>query len=268
MSGERFEGRDLADAVFEDVNLGGARFRGVDLGGARFDDVNLGGTTIENVDLSGLRVRGAWLRDVEISGGIENVRINGVDIGPLIEAELDRRYPERLGLRPEDAAGFRDAWASVERSWEPVVERARALGPEPVHQRVDGEWSFVETMRHLVFVTDAWVRRTVLGEPDPYHPLDLPHTEMGRADGVPNDPDARPTLDEVLELRADRIATVRRYAGSLTDETFAGRTDPNPAPGYPGSDHYRVADCLRTLLDEEWAHRIYAERDLSVLEEG
>jgi hypothetical protein len=31
-----------------------------------------------------------------------NVTINGVDIGPLVEAELDRRRPDRVKMRPED----------------------------------------------------------------------------------------------------------------------------------------------------------------------
>ena len=69
-------------------------------------------------------------------------------------------------------------WAVIERTWQPTVERARRLPPELLHQRVDGEWSFIETLRHLVFATDAWVRRAILGDPAPWHPLDLPHDEM------------------------------------------------------------------------------------------
>ena len=45
------------------------------------------------------------------------------------------------------------------------VARAGRL-PEPaLHLRVDDEWSFVETLRHLVFATDAWAGRTILDEP-------------------------------------------------------------------------------------------------------
>jgi hypothetical protein len=258
--------RPVADHEFTRQGMHGARFHEVDLGEASFEDVNLGGARFDNVNMSGVRIRGAWMQDVEISAGLSNVRINGVDVVPLIEAELDRRYPERLELRPEDAAGFRRAWTAIEQSWLPAVERARRLGPERLHERVDGEWSFTETMRHLVFATDGWVKRTILGDPAPYDPLDLPHTEMGRVDGVPNDPDARPALDDVLALRADRMATVRTYIDGLTDDALDRETDPNPAPGYPASGNYVVRDCLRTVLDEEWAHRIYAERDLAVLE--
>jgi len=37
------------------------------------------------------------------------------------------------------------------------------------------ERSFIETLRHLVFATDAWAGRTILDEPMPYYPFGLPH---------------------------------------------------------------------------------------------
>lgn len=67
------------------------------------------------------------------------------------------------------------------------------MARELLHERVDGAWSFIETLRHLVFATDAWVKRAMLGDASPYDALDLPHTEMGDVPGVPNDRDARPT---------------------------------------------------------------------------
>jgi hypothetical protein len=124
-----------------------------------------------------------------------------------LEAELNRRYPDRMKMRPADAAGFREAWDALEPLWAQTVSRARGLAAEQLHERVDGEWSFIETLRHLVFATDAWVSRAILGKPSPWHPLDLPHDEMPDVPGVPRDRTARPTLDEVLALRADRIAT-------------------------------------------------------------
>jgi hypothetical protein len=47
------------------------------------------------VDLSRVVMRGVELVDVEITGEIVNVTINGVDVGPLVETELDRRRPAR-----------------------------------------------------------------------------------------------------------------------------------------------------------------------------
>lgn len=241
-------------------------FVGEDLTGARFEGVRLNGATFRDVDLRGVRVRGALLMDVEMSGDIENLRVNGVDVVPLVEAELDRRYPDRPKMRPTDADGYRDAWAILERLWAGTVERARALGPDLVHERVDGEWSFVETLRHLVFATDSWVRRVVLGEPSPWHPLDLPHDEMADTPGVPRDRAARPSLDEVLALRADRQATVRDLLAGLTDERLAAVTEPVDAPGYPRPMSLPVGEVLGIVLSEEWEHRLYMERDLAVLE--
>ena len=110
-------------------------------------------------------MRGVELVDVDINGEIENVTINGVDVGPLVEAELDRRDPDRAKMRPTDPAGFREAWDIVERLWAGTVERARRLDPELLHESVDGEWSFIETLRHLV------VRHRLLGPAgDPRRP--------------------------------------------------------------------------------------------------
>lgn len=251
-----FTGDDLRGSRFEDVNLGGAVFRQVVLDGARFN----------NVYLTGAVIRGAWLEDVEIDGELKGLTVNGVEVGPLVEAELDRRYPDRAKLRATDADGFREAWAVIERSWVPTVERARRLPEAVLHERVDGEYSFIETLRHLVFATDAWVRRALLGDPSPYHPLGLPHDEMPPLPGVPWDRAARPALDEVLAVRADRMAGVREVMAGLTDEDVRGTTEPVLEPGYPESESFPVQRCLRAVVVEEWEHRLFAERDLDVLE--
>src|SRR5215472_19152509 len=103
--------------------------------------------------MTGVVIRGAALKDMRISGWIDNLLVNGVNVVPLVQAELDRRYPDRAKMRPADAAGFRDAWAILERLWRQTVDRARGLAPELLHERVDDEWSFIETLRHLVFAT-------------------------------------------------------------------------------------------------------------------
>jgi hypothetical protein len=72
--------------------------------------------------------------------------------------------------RPTDADGFRAAWADLERLWHDTTARARELPAGTLHERAHGEWSFIETLRHLVFVTDAWASHALLGEASPYHP--------------------------------------------------------------------------------------------------
>ncbi|KRF38143.1 DinB family protein [Terrabacter sp. Soil810] len=259
---------DQTGARFERAALTGASFEDVYLDGATFHDVDLRGASLRQVDLRGLRARDVWLEDVDITGDVENLVINGVDVAPLIEAELDRRDPDRPKMRPTDAAGYREAWDVLERLWAGTVARARTFPADQLHERVDGEWSFIETQRHLVFATDAWVCRALLGEPEPWDALDLPHDDMPDSPPVPRDRDARPSLDEVLALRADRTATVRRVVDGLTDEALAGTTEPVTAPGYPEPESYAVTRILRTILNEEWQHRLYAERDLDALAAG
>jgi hypothetical protein len=251
-----FSGHDLRGSRFERVDLTGAELRSVDLSRARF----------RGVDLSGVVMRGVEMVAVRIDGEIQDLVVNGVDVAPLVEAELDRRDPDRARMRPTDPAGFREAWGIVERLWDGTVERARGLDPKLLHESVDEEWSFIETLRHLVFATDAWVRRAVLGDPSPWDPLDLPWDEMPDIPGIPRDRQVRPSLDEVLALRRDRMATVRRVVEALTEDSLAAHTEPVEGVGWPPPQSFPVRKCLLIVLNEEWQHRLFAERDLDALE--
>ena len=253
-------------ADFIHANLRGSRFEHVDLSGAELRAVDLTGARLRAVDLSGVVMRNVELAGADIHGEIGNLTINGVDIGPLVDAELDRRYPDRAKMRPAGPAGFREAWDILERLWGQTVERARRLPPELLHESVDGEWSFIETLRHLVFATDAWIRRAILGDPSPWDPLDLPWDEMPDTPGVPRDRGARPSLEAVLELRRGRMSTVRQVIAGLTGESLDGHTEPVEGPGWPRPRSYPVRECLLCILSEEWEHRLYAERDLDALQ--
>ena len=244
--GETFRRFDFTDTVFDDTYLVGARFK--------------------NVALKGARITGSQVVDVDISGEVERLTVNGVDVTDFVEAELDRREPDRARMRPRKPAEFREAWDILERRWAETVERARRLDPELLHERVDGEWSFIETQRHLVFATDAWIRRALLGDPSPWSPLDLPHDDMADIPEVPRDQSVRPSLDEVLELRRDRMATMRTVVDGLTDDAVESRTTPVTEPGYPESRDFLVADVVGCIINEEWYHHQYAIRDLAVLE--
>jgi hypothetical protein len=251
---------------FDDVRMRGSTFREVDLSGARFHSVYLLDTEFRDVMFGRVKMRGVELMDVDITGDISNLTINGVDVAPLIDAELDRRYPDLAKMRPSGPAGFREAWAVLERLWAGTVDRARGMDPALLHESVDGEWSFVETLRHLAFATDAWIRRGILGDPAPWDPLDLPWDEMPETPGVPRDRGVRPSLDTVLELRRDRVAGVRDFLDGLTDESLAADTEPVEGPGWPQSRSYPVRQCLLVVLNEEWWHRMFAERDLDALD--
>jgi hypothetical protein len=260
---------------FHEQDLTGARFEGVTLSGATFRKVSLDGASMRSVDFSGARIRGALFKDtrlrgvelvdVEISGELGRVVVNGVDIAPLVDAELNRRMPDRAKMRPADADGFREAWAILERLWSQTVARARTFPEESLHRQVDDEWSFIQTLRHLNFATGAWAGRMILGDLSPWHPLDLPWDDAPRWGGFPWDRAARPSLDEVLAIRGERQAMVRRVMESLTDEQLASEVS-RPEPGWPQAEGFPFRNCLRIILNEEWEHRLYAERDLTVME--
>jgi hypothetical protein len=251
---------------FIHADLRGARFEHVDLTGAQLRAVALTNAQFRGVDLSGVVMRGVELVGVDINGEIGNLTINGVDVAPLVQAELDRRHPDRVKMRPATPAGFGEAWDILERLWNQTVERASRLPPELLHESVDGEWSFIETLRHLVFATDSWIGRAILGDPSPWDALGLPWDEMPDTPGVPRDRDIRPSLDAVLELRRDRMSTVRQVIEGLTDASLDSHTEAVDGPGWPPPISFPVRECLLCILNEEWEHRLYAERDLDALE--
>jgi DinB superfamily/Pentapeptide repeats (8 copies) len=239
-----------------------------DLRGARFTAVDLSEARFRNVDLSGAKVVDAMLTNASFSGMIEGLTINDIEVAPLIGAEMERRYPERAMLFARDPEGLRQAWAAIEATWQPTTDRARGLPDDVRRARVDEEWSFVETLRHLIFVTDSWISRTVLGEARPYHRLALPPSFVTDLTDVGIDASADPTFEEVLDARADRLSVVRNLLAGISTEELARRCDQNPAPGYPPETTQTVVDCIHVVIDEEWAHHRYAVRDLDALTAG
>ena len=260
-----FREQDLSGARFERVSLRGATFTQVALDGSRMRGVDLRGAQVRDALFQGSRLRGVELVDVEISGELRNVVVNGVDIAPLVDAELNRRMPQRARMHPGDSAGFREAWEIVKQLWEGTVLRARMLPEDALHRGVDEEWSFVQTLRHLSFASAAWVDRMVLGDVAPWHPWDLPWDGAPAGQGLPWDREVQPSLEEVLTLRRRRQATVDRVMASLTDEQLASEVT-RTEPGWPQAENLPVRECLLIVLSEEWEHRLYAERDLAALE--
>ncbi len=236
-----------------------------DLSNTELRNVIVRGADLRGGGVADCRLRGVDLWNIEIHGDLQNVVVNGVDIAPLVEAELDRRDPERPKMRPETPEGFRAAWRILEGRWAETVERARGLDEALLQEPVGDEWSFVQTLRHLCFASDAWVGRMVLGDPSPWHALDLPWDEAPGWDGIPWDREARPGLDEVLAVRRERQAMVKQVLDGLTEEQLAG-TVTRTEPGWPQVEDFPVKECLLIVLNEEWQHRLYAERDLTVLE--
>jgi hypothetical protein len=242
---------------------GSKRFRG-----ARFDVADLRGARFTDCDLTGVTIRDGWLVNVSISGYLSNVTVNDVDVTDFVNAELDRRHPERVQFRAgQTADDVRALWETIERLWAEAVERAGRLPATALAQQVNEEWSFAQTLRHLVFITDAWASRTVLDEEMPYHPLGLPQSWYPDADAAALGIDltAQPGYAEILAARADRMAVMRRIVAGLTDDNLGRLCLRSPAPGYPDEER-TVIDCVAVVMDEEIEHHRFAVRDLAVLE--
>jgi hypothetical protein len=236
--------------------------------GARIHLCDLGGLEIRDCEVSGLKIVDCYGGDVYIGGGFERVVVNDVDVTAYVEAELDRQHPARVLAR--DAASpddYRVAWDAIESLWESTLERARLLPETKLHEQVNGEWSLVETQRHLLFASDAWLGNAVLEEEAPYHPLGFTHggfpPEEAAKLGLTLE--ATPTLDEVLVPRLARMATMRRVVDGLTENELARVCGRKPADPYPDQE-YVVRRCLKVVLKEEAEHHRYAVRDLAELE--
>ncbi|GGM57346.1 hypothetical protein GCM10011608_47830 [Micromonospora sonchi] len=233
-------------------------FVGRDLQGARFDNSTLTGAVMRGVDVCGLDIDTPWLTDGPLL-------VNGVDVVPFVEAELNRRFAGRELRHAKDPDGLRSAWAALERAWAVAVDEVAAMPASAVDVSVDGEWSFAQTLRHLACATDAWLGKAILCRPQPFHPLGQPHAEY-ETDGFDMSifETRQPSLAEVLELRADRQAMVREFLASVTPERLA---EPRQHPWSPEHE-VSVLRCLHVILHEEWEHLRFALRDLKTQQEG
>jgi len=248
---------DLKGARFEGANLEGAEFVATNLQGVRFTESDLTGLVMRGVEIAKADIDAPWL----VHG--DGFLVNGVDVTAYVEAELDRRFPGRADRRAGDPDGLREAWAKLEGAWAATLERVAAMPADTVDVSVAGEWSFAQTLRHLVHATDTWLNRAVLGLERPYHPLglaDFTADEFGfdksqlRTD--------KPTYDEVLEARAGRVAMVRDFIATVTPDELA---TPRANPWSPEEPETTLS-CLHVILEEEWEHHRFAVRDLTTIE--
>jgi DinB superfamily/Pentapeptide repeats (8 copies) len=237
-----------------------------DLQGAEFIHADLSSSRFRLAELAGVVMRGVNLAGADIDGEIDGLRINGVEVGPLVEAELARREPGRALRDATDPAGLQAAWAALEETWAATYDRVAAMPEGTAELSVDGEWSFAQTLRHLVFATDGWLRLAIFDDDNPFHPWGLPFMEfLGYASQLGVDLSATPAYQEVRKVRADRVAMVRDFLASATPERLAEICG---APPWEGDQKLDVLTCLRVIIDEEWEHHRFAVRDLDLIEAG
>jgi len=82
LNGPEVHDQNQAGTSFRNLNLGGASYRNVNLGRSTFENINFVGAAFYNVNMSGVNIDFCSL---------EGMRIMGVEVWPLIEAELKRR---------------------------------------------------------------------------------------------------------------------------------------------------------------------------------
>jgi hypothetical protein len=235
--------------------------------GSRVDDLDLSGVHLHGANLGNAKLTDTDLCGADISGDIKGLRVNGIEIEPLVQMELDRRFPERVKLRSTDIGGLLAAWSMLEDLWAATTDRASHLDESLQSRRVDGEWSFVETLRHLIFATDCWLFRGMQLNQRPYHPWGLPWTgvepEWAYALGI--NTSAAPRLTEVLPVRQEHQRAVRSQLERLVGSDLAEIRSAPDEPGHPSGEH-SVLQCIQVLLNEEWEHHRYASRDLEMIE--
>ena len=239
-------------------DLQGAEFVSANLRGARFVEADLSGVVMRGVQVEGADIDVPWLFD-----DAGSLCVNGVDVIPFVEAELNRRFPGRADRRAVDPDGLRAAWAALERTWSATLERVAAMPAGTVDVSVDGEWSFAQTLRHLVVATDMWLGRAILEIEQPFHPIGLVDSRT-EEDGLDMSifATATPSYSEVLETRAGRVAMVRDFLATVKPDVLAA-TRKNPHnPDYQET----TLSCLHVILGEEWEHNRYAVRDLDAIE--
>src|SRR3984893_4308994 len=229
---EEFEG-DLAGAVFW----------GADLSGARFRDVNLTGASISH----------AWFVNVDIDALVDKVVINGVDVTAYVN-ERDPWYPLRAMLRPSNPEGMRATWAALEDEWAKTIARAQALPEGTLHESVNDEWTFVQTLRHLVFAMDKWFTAPILAER--FHPIGLPHTRSVDFPWPGLDYHLTPSVSEALAARAARVTRFRDYLASVAAIDLTRPIDVLENGMNP------LRECIYTVFEEALWNNRYAPGDL------
>lgn len=232
---EEFEG-DLAEAVFW----------GADLRRARFRDVDLGGATVTH----------AWLTDVTVDAFVDGLVVNGVDVTEYVNAN-DPWYPLRQVLRPTDVASMKEGIAQLDAAWAVAVDRVGRLPAGAEHRSVDGEWSFVQTLRHLVFAFDKWFEVPVLG--GTMQPIGLLDAYSQRSEWPGVDRDADPSLAVVLEVFRSQYARLDTHLDGVADDELGAQFD------VPDGGPHELRQCVGTVLEEGFWHLRYADRDLTTL---
>ena len=166
-----------------------------DLRGTRLEQVDLTASRVHGAFLVRTKVTDAWVHSLDLSGNIQSLVVNGVEVADYVRAELERRYPELGYLESKHIPGLRRAWAKVQEIAAATLGSARRLPPAMLDASVDGEYSYLQTLRHLVFAIDRWITGPMLGRAEPFHRLGYAYDSAPPEELAPLDLDATPSLE-------------------------------------------------------------------------
>jgi uncharacterized damage-inducible protein DinB len=230
--------------LFERRNIAGSVFRDVSLRGSVFEDVNLAEATIHNATLENARIEGSY---------IKGLTIDGICVDELIEAELDRRDPERLRLRIRDIhdpPSVLGVMARLEQLRSRFRELLRSAAPKRLATHPSAnKWSALENVRHLLFAEDLYLNRLILQNRQPLDKLGLLPAHLVRWPGfeqVGSTPSE--DLETILAAWDGVHAGTQAFLSDLTPERLRGEARDL------GGEPTTVGEVLQRLAQHDLHH--------------
>lgn len=234
---ESFYDRDFTDSTFWGVQFSRAKFRDADFSESSFFHV--------------------LMRNVVIDGEIDHVIINGVDVTDYVNQQ-DRWWPLRKNLSPTSVEVLVQTWDELTGEWDALLSRATTADPKVLDTSVNGEWSLIDTLRHLIFAMDKWFSLPILKEQS-FNAVGLPNTESqdrpwpGLSSSVSVD---------FAHVLGERRLQQRKFSSFISTLRIE---DLPPFVVIEENGQVPALVCFHVVLEEEFEHLRYAIRDLSAL---
>jgi len=224
----------------------------VSLQGAAFDDVNMAEVTIHNANLHNMRIDGAY---------IVGLTIHGVRVDDLIEAELNRRDPERSRLQIQDCSNpdeVRAVMAHLDELRAAFRAMLRATPPSRLNCSPGPDrWTALEHVRHLASTEDLYLNRWILQNDKPPLRLGkLPPFMHGRPEYAVMESEPTEDLETVLAAWDKVHEGTQALVKSITSEVL--RRDTSAVDSGQGT----VGGNLRVLAAHDLEHIRMAETAL------
>src|SRR5258708_32203368 len=92
--------------------------------GATFVKASFKGATLRSSDVSGMTMRSVDVDGLDIDSHdlfFGSLLVNGVDVVPLVDAELNRQLPGRELQKAQTPEGLRAGWVAVQEAWQTTV---------------------------------------------------------------------------------------------------------------------------------------------------